>query len=653
MICVTGAIAAMCCAALALPAPNKTETVAELAARPPGQGVPLTASDADAFFDGMVPELIKQGDIAGGAVAVVKDGQVLFSKGFGLADVERNRPVVADYTLFRPGSISKLITWTAVMQQVELGKIDLDRDINAYLDFRIPPRADGPITMRHIMQHRPGFEESLKGLIHDDPKAVTSLGAVLKRFIPQRIYPVGAVPAYSNYASGLAGYVVERVSGEAFEDYVEAHIFKPLGMNRSTFRNAIPTGLRDGLSNSYAVASEGAKTHEIVEPAPAGSLSSTTTDMARFMIAHLQKGKLGDTRILQEDTARLMHTSFGPGVGPLNRMALGFYETNVNGRTVLAHGGDTVWMHSYMRLFVDDGIGIYTTFNSAGKENASGRVREAIFRRFADRYLPGPKWSGQVDAATAKEHAQLMAGNYDSTRRPQSSMLDFLNLFSQITVSPNEDGTLSISPIVGVGGKPRVWHEIAPYVWLDDESGDRLAAEVKNGKVAQISVDQISPFMGWEPTPTGRSAAWIMPAATLALSAILLTVLLWPIAAFARWKYGASLELGKQEKRVRLFVRIALTALLVVPVVGLIGASSVDEGPLLSGRYDSEFFAFSLATLVALVGALTATLLDVWLTFRNGGTKRAKVWKVVLVASVLVLFWISVVFKLVSMNVAY
>jgi len=652
------AIAALCSAGLAFSSnpPETAKTPVVNAAKSTSTQLPavaLTPSDAEAFFDGMLPELIKEFDIAGGAVAVVKDGEVVFAKGYGYADVKRKRPVIADYTLFRPGSVSKLFTWTAVMQQVELGKIDLDRDINTYLDFKIPARPDGPITMRHILHQRPGFEESIKGLIHDNPKDVTSLGVVLKRFIPQRIYAAGSTPAYSNYAAGLAGYVVERVSGERFESYVEKHIFRPLAMSRSTFRNDVPASLRDGLASGYSVASDEPKKYELVEPAPAGSLASTSTDMARFMIAHLQNGRLGDARILREDTARLMHTSFGTGVGPLNRMALGFYETNVNGRSVLAHGGDTNWMHSYVRLFVDDGVGLYTTFNSAGAAGASGRIREAMFRRFADRYLPGPKWSGRVDPKLAKEHATAIAGYYDNTRRPQSSMLDVLNLFGQIKVVADKDGTISIPSMVGVSGKPRDWHEIAPFVWLNDESGDRLAAEVKKGKVVRISIDPISPFMAWEPTPAYRSSAWLMPAAAVGLGVILLTILFWPIAAFARWQYGAKLDLLKQDKRSRLLVRLSLAFLLLVPLVTLLGLSSLDEVALLSGHYDGAFVAFSLLTLISLVGSLAATLWRTWILFRDKGTLKAKLWSLLLVASVLVLLWIAIVFKLVSMNVAY
>ena len=135
---------------------------------PPPQGTggrELTAEDVNAWLDGFLPYALGKGDIAGAVVTVVKDGQVLTNRGFGYADVEKRSPVIPDRTLFRPGSVSKLITWTAVMQQVEQGKIDLDADVNRYLDFKIPPYEGKPVTMRQIMTHTAGFEEQLKDLI--------------------------------------------------------------------------------------------------------------------------------------------------------------------------------------------------------------------------------------------------------------------------------------------------------------------------------------------------------------------------------------------------------------------------------------------------------------------------------------------------------
>lgn len=185
----------------------------------------LTAADVEAFFDGMIPLQLEQREIAGVVVVIVYQGRVLFAKGYGYADVARKIPVSPQTTLFRPGSISKLFTWTAVMQLVEQGRLDLDRDVNEYLDFAIPPAYPQPITLRHILTHTPGFEDVLKNLFATDPAKLLSLREYLVGQLPQRIYPPGVTVAYSNYATALAGYIVERVSGQPFAAYVAEHIF--------------------------------------------------------------------------------------------------------------------------------------------------------------------------------------------------------------------------------------------------------------------------------------------------------------------------------------------------------------------------------------------------------------------------------------------
>ena len=188
----------------------------------------LTNQDLSTFLDGFVPLALARGDVAGGVVSVVKDGKVLFAKGYGYSNLEKRTPVTVDRTLFRIGSTSKLFTWTAVMQLVEQGKLDLDKDINGYLDFKIPPYEGKPITLRNLMTHTPGFEDTARNLISTDGKPV-NLEHYLKSHLPERIFPPGEVVAYSNYGCGLAGYIVQRVSGQDFDDYIEQHIYRAAG----------------------------------------------------------------------------------------------------------------------------------------------------------------------------------------------------------------------------------------------------------------------------------------------------------------------------------------------------------------------------------------------------------------------------------------
>jgi CubicO group peptidase (beta-lactamase class C family) len=181
---------------------------------------PLEKADLEAWLDGFVPYALKNGDIAGAVVAVVKDGHVLVEKGYGDADVARKIPMDPEHTLVRIGSTSKLFTWTAVMQLVEQHKLDLDRDINDYLDFKVASKTGAPITLRDLMNHRAGFEEGLKDVLAVDPHALQTTEQYLKTHPRPMLFAPGEVPAYSNYGAALAGYIVQRVSGERFEDYV-------------------------------------------------------------------------------------------------------------------------------------------------------------------------------------------------------------------------------------------------------------------------------------------------------------------------------------------------------------------------------------------------------------------------------------------------
>ena len=235
------------------------------------------------------------------------------------------------------------------------------------------------------------------------------------------------MPAYSNYATALAGYIVERVSGLSFDDYIDQNIFEPLGMTHSSFRQPLPKALEAAhVPRLQARTPTSRRGTSSISLAPAGSLAATGSDMARFMIAHLQNGAFGDQRILSEETAKQMHGTPLTIIPRVNRMLLGFYETNTNGRRVIAHGGDTQYFHSDLQLYIDDGVGYYISVNSAGKEGAAGPLRGAFFRQFSDRYLPGPDFTGKVDEATAKEHAQAIAGTYLFARRAESSLLSVL-----------------------------------------------------------------------------------------------------------------------------------------------------------------------------------------------------------------------------------
>ena len=610
----------------------------------------LSKTDVDAWLDGYMPYALARGDIAGAVVVVVKDGQVLTQRGYGFSDIEKRTPVSPDTTLFRPGSISKLFTWTAVMQLVEQGKIDLDADVNTYLDFKIPPRNGKPITMRNIMTHTAGFSETVRHLIHDDKAPVFPLDKFVKESLPDRIFDAGTTPAYSNYATALAGYIVERQSGQSFDDYVDQHIFQPLSMKYASFRQPLPKNLQPFMSKGYKGASQKAERFEIVDPAPAGSLSASGADMGKFMIAHLNNG----AGLLKPETAKLMHDYRLDVIPGLNRMALGFYEQGINGHRGIAHGGDTSLFHSDLTLFVDDNVGLFVSVNSAGGEGAPRAIRERLFDEFGNRYFAAQPVTAKVDDATAKKHVQEIAGHYFNSRGMRTNFLHILDLISPIAIGPDADGKLSAPMVTNTGNKPRRWVEIEPYVWKDVDSGEKLAAKVVDGKIDRWSFDTVSPFMMMDRVPWYKNPSWLAPAFFTALGLLFLGALSWPAGAIARKKYkSANAHEGKRLRNQRLW--LGSQWLVLATIAGWltfvsVGFSSLE---LLGGPLDPLLIALQILTPIAFGGLV---LLSGWNLLQAWKEKRgwfSKTWAVVMLLASAILLWVVLAFHVISFGTNY
>jgi CubicO group peptidase (beta-lactamase class C family) len=614
----------------------------------------LEHADVESWLDGFMPYALENGDVAGAVVAVVKNGEAMLVKGYGYSDVAARAPVDPQRTLFRPGSTSKLFTWTAVMQLVEQGKLDLDRNVNDYLDFRIPDRDGTPITLRNIMTHTAGFEEQVKQLILDDPRQLPPLKDYVEHALPVRLFKAGTTPAYSNYATALAGYIVQRVSGQTFDDYIEAHIFKPLGMVHASFRQPLPPALAADLSKGYELASEPPKPYEVVTPAPAGSLAASGADMARFMIAHLEGGEYGGARILEPQTVKLMHETPLNMIPPLNRMMLGFYEQNYNGHRVISHGGDTEYFHSDLSLFVDDHVGIFISMNSAGRDGAAHLIRSALFEQFADRYFPGAPDKRRVDPKTAAADAKALAGYYDNSRRIDTSFMSIASLLQPIQVVADKDGTVSLSLLHGINGAERHYQEVQPFVWVDPDSGWRLAAKLVDGHVARFSDDEISPFMVLEPTPWWRSPAWLQPAAAASVAACLLTALLWPVAAIVRRRYHVVLGLTGRNARAHRLSRLAAVAITAVTVgwATLIGVG-LTHLTLLGPGLDPWLFVMHLLSVIAYLGGAAVLLWAAYAAWSGGRPWSARIWTTVLALSGLVLLWTAWAYHWMSFRTTY
>jgi CubicO group peptidase (beta-lactamase class C family) len=615
--------------------------------------VAMTAEDVNAWLDGYLPYALHTGDIAGAVVAVVKDGKVLTERGYGYSDVARQTPIDPKKTLFRPGSVSKLLTWTAVMQLVEQGKINLDADINQYLDFKIPARDGKPVTMRNIMQHTAGFEEQAKGIISTNPKA-PGFEALLKQWVPNRVFAPGTTPAYSNYGASLAGYIVQRLSGESFDSYIEKHIFAPLDIQLSSFRQPLPANLAPLMSKGYKQASQDPQPYEIVGPAPAGSLAAPAEDMAHFMIAQLQGGEYQGKRILTAATAEQMHNSPLTLLPPLNRMELGFFETNINGREVIGHLGDTDAFHTSLHLFLREGVGFYVSFNSLGKEGAVQKLRAAMFQDFADRYLPGKPLEGRIDARTTAAHAELLTGSWANSRGSQSSFLAALELIGATQNSVNDKGELVTPWFPGLSGEQRHWIEYAPFVWRDRDTHERLAAQVVDGKAVRFSVDEFSPFIVFDRPAWYRNTSWLRPAFFVSVAALLLTALLWPITAIVRRRYGATLTLDRPSLRACTGSKLAAVAIvLAVAMWGTTIGLMLTDLNNFSAQFDLVIHFAQLLGIFAFLGGFVLILLNLRAVWTGQRRWPAKTWSVVLTFSGFIVLWVAFAFNLIGLGANY
>ena len=624
-------------------------TVPPAPATSPAGAHPLTAEDVNAWLDGFMSYSLAKDDIAGAVVVVVKDGQILTQKGYGYSDVAKQKPVDPAKTLFRPGSVSKLFTWTAVMQLVEQGKLNLDTDVNTYLDFKIPPYDGKPITLRNIMTHTAGFEEVIKDLIAHEPKSLMPLGTYVKTHRPERVFEPGTTPAYSNYATALAGYIIERTSGETFDNYIEQHIFTPLGMKDSSFRQPLPANLVPQMSTGYKRASGDPQKFEIVVPAPAGSLSSSGVDMGKFMIAHLQNGELGGNRILSAATAEQMHNTPLTLFPALNRMELGFFETNLNGREIIAHLGDTEYFHTSLHLMLKENVGFYVSYNSQGKEGASGTQRLALFEDFADRYFPGPGMpTTRVPAKLAAEHAKMMSGAWQASRRGETNFVNAIGLLGQTKVGVGPKGELLIPSLKGYGGAPNKWVEVSPFVWQQVGGHGLVAAKVENGQVVRWSWGLVAPFTVYDRVPAYKNGSWLLPLLYASLCAMLLTVLLWPTAWYVRRRFGAPLELERGQLRSHRMVRIADAATLVV-LAGWMTFVTVMLGDLEnSSKAEMWIWVLQISSLLVFVGGFLVSLWNAWLVWKGNRRWPAKTWSVVLVIASLTVLWIGLAFHLID-----
>ncbi|HET7270989.1 MAG TPA: serine hydrolase domain-containing protein [Rubrobacter sp.] len=484
----------------------------------PQQQGPTDRAEMKAFMDKLMGREMKTHHIAGAAVSVVKDGKLFFAKGYGDADLKNGIPVDPERTTFRIGSVTKLFTWTAVMQLAEQGKLDLDEDINTYLDFRIPDTYPQPITLKDLMTHTAGFEDRYYERLEKDPNDLLPPREWLISHMPARVRPPGEVAAYSSYGTALAGYIVGRVSGEPYDRYIQEHILNPLDMAHTTAHSPTPQDIRAHSSVGYTYKDGAFKAFpdytDMGQPAmaPAGGMQASATDMARFMIAQLRDGGHGDAntaraRILNEGTLRRMHGTLYTPDPRLLGTAYGFFDFTDDGQRTIGHSGGSDPIYSLLLLLPTQNLGVFVVYNSQGGEDLTNQ-HLGFQRAFFDHYYPAPAVEPLKSPANFAERAGRFEGTYRITGGTPGTSYTTLEKvgvllgMSTVKIGDAGEGTLLFT---NPWGKWRFVETKPLYFRQVDGPFHILFGEDEQGRITRMFTDYTPMFafekLKWYETP--------------------------------------------------------------------------------------------------------------------------------------------------------
>jgi CubicO group peptidase (beta-lactamase class C family) len=603
----------------------------------------LTPENLASVVDPLMAEWIDKHKGPGAVVVVVtRDGPV-FAKGYGFSDIEAKKPFTADATLVRPGSISKLFTGIAVMQLVDAGRLDLDRDINGYIDFAVPtPQGGVSVTLRRLLMHRAGFEEHVKGLFSRDPEP-QPLGRWLAKSLPRRLFPNGNVEAYSNYGLALAGYIVERVSGEPYASYIQRHILGPLGMNHSTFQQPLPDELAALMAKDYRRSDQPPLPYfETIAAAPAGALSASGADMGRFLRALLNGGELDGVRILPK--ARLDEMMAPANATSAGYLGLVFFGTKIAGHDTIGHEGITMTFFSDLRIFPEQGIGIFVSRDGVGEIKNAREIPHPV-TAIAQRFLPRTTAWDDARAASFPGNTRV-AGIYQPSRRSESTLVRLSALLSESVVKVDDAG--QIPSAQWPFGRIATWKRVQRDLY-QAPSGGRFAFVDNGGPESYLA----APALFLQRAPWSVDLRWIAPALVASMAVVLLTLLAWPVAAL--WRYWRKRRWSEDsaERRNFLAVRLVLlvdAAVIVAAVVLFVMSSDLT---IFNDALDPLLLAIYAFAWLGVFGAMLALVAAIQFWRKGVGSRWSRVHHSLIAASGLMIAWFFVTFHIAGITLNY
>lgn len=425
----------------------------------------LKPLQVEMFFEKLMAIQMKKFGIPGAIVTITQGNQIVLAKGYGFADWQKKTPVTSDKTLFRVGSVSKLVTATAVMTLVERGKIALHQDIQRYVpNISVFRRFPGALTVGQLLTHTSGLDVTDIGDASKTWQEHIPLQTFVAKHMTPQIVPPGQFHIYTNHGFAWLGAIIESVGKTTFSSFLERQIFLPLGMKSSSFAQPLSPSWMAMLARGYSRSKQGQYIPlplDYSNVAPADALVTTAQDMGHFMLAHLNGGVWQGKRIFKAHTLQTMHARQFAYHRALEGHPYGFWEEYIfpNPRQPvkyrgLAHTGGQLGFTSKLLLVPELQLGFFICLN-----RRVGAMRRTVERQFLHQFFSRPSSTTQPPIPKTQRK-----------KRPTSTSLN----------------RLSLAPFAGTYqryGLPR--HSLEKVVYLIDTNTTRTITWQKDGLYMQ------------------------------------------------------------------------------------------------------------------------------------------------------------------------
>ena len=468
---------------------------------------PLTTDDVTSFVDAFVAENMAAAHVPGLVITVVYEGEVVLSKGYGLADIETGRPMTAQTNL-RAGSVSKPVTSAAVLQMVAQGQMALDAPVSDYLPNLLLADEFGEAgTVAQFLTLQGGYADAVVQTHAPTLAEWQPLADYLQDNLPARVLPPGQVYSYNSWEHGLLGQAMAEVRERPFDQVMSEVLFQPLGMARSTFTQPLPEPIAQNLATGYAFA-DGA--YEIVpldyvNLSPGVALVTTGEDMGRFMLALLNDGLMDGEQVLAATTvAGLLNRQEEVDARSRGR-TYGLSEVTLGERKVLYHDGNGIGQANRLILAPEHDLGIFLSTNHRPLgHDASGTPALAFIKELGtavlERYIPVTPVEGEPlpSLEDAEKRYGRYTGHYRLAGTPQQDFFKLGAMMDNVNVSDNGDGRLTIGS--------RQYREVEPLVFQSETNPNFFVIFVEDdaGEVAWLTFGGTGSYakVHWYETPT-------------------------------------------------------------------------------------------------------------------------------------------------------